>query len=285
MALFKILKGNKLDLPLLKTTGYMYITEDTGDMYVDISSSERIHLTSNDYVICNSNADAAIKTIEMVGFLDVPGAKLNVSFSKGHETIDGVINYFSISEVPIDFRDIVIAENTPYQFVRTADKWVCQGSNLSDLGVIASADELNYSVGLVGNIQNQINSVFNTLYAHERLMIQNGIIQCRASYSNGVLTLDQDLAYLALNNIWELRFIAPSDYLSSDTLKIASLTHDGTGSLYANYSLVDMNNSAISDGAWSQGAVISILINPQSNRAYINVGGSSGGQYIPVFGE
>lgn len=250
----------------------MYITEDTGDIYVDISSSDRIHLASNDYVVCNSSVDATVKSIEMIGFLDVPGAKLNVSFTNGHEIIDGVSNYFSISDVPIDFRGIVIAPNVPYQFLRTADKWVCQGSNLSDLGIEATAKELNYSVGLVGNIQNQINGVFNTLYAHERMLIQSGIIQCEASYADGILTLDQDLAYLRINNIWELRFIAPTDYLSTDTLKIASLNYDGTSKVYQTYALVDMKDNAISTGAWVQGAVVSILINSQTIKAYVKIG-------------
>ena len=39
MALFKILKGNKSSLPTKKVEGWMYITKDTGDIYVDISSS------------------------------------------------------------------------------------------------------------------------------------------------------------------------------------------------------------------------------------------------------
>ena len=42
MALFKILKGNKASLPVEKTEGYMYITKDTGDIYVDTASSNII---------------------------------------------------------------------------------------------------------------------------------------------------------------------------------------------------------------------------------------------------
>ena len=46
MALFKINKGNKMNLPLIKTEGYMYITEDVGDIYVDVSSNKRIRLNA-----------------------------------------------------------------------------------------------------------------------------------------------------------------------------------------------------------------------------------------------
>jgi hypothetical protein len=53
VALFKILKGNVENLPATKHEGYMYITEDTGDIYVDISSTtdetdgERIKLNAS----------------------------------------------------------------------------------------------------------------------------------------------------------------------------------------------------------------------------------------------
>lgn len=38
MALFKILKGQYENLPAVYHEGYMYITEDTGKIYVDIAS-------------------------------------------------------------------------------------------------------------------------------------------------------------------------------------------------------------------------------------------------------
>ena len=47
VALFKIFKGNAAKLPTAKTEGYMYITQDQGDIYVDISSTERKQLNAN----------------------------------------------------------------------------------------------------------------------------------------------------------------------------------------------------------------------------------------------
>jgi hypothetical protein len=47
VALFKIFKGNAAKLPSAKTEGYMYITQDRGDIYVDISSTERKQLNAN----------------------------------------------------------------------------------------------------------------------------------------------------------------------------------------------------------------------------------------------
>jgi hypothetical protein len=46
VALFKILKGSKIDLPSKITEGYMYITKDTGDIYVDLSTDKRIRLNA-----------------------------------------------------------------------------------------------------------------------------------------------------------------------------------------------------------------------------------------------
>ena len=43
MALFKILKGNKENLSETSITeGWMYITQDTGDTFVDVSASDRM---------------------------------------------------------------------------------------------------------------------------------------------------------------------------------------------------------------------------------------------------
>ena len=42
MALFKILKGSASNLPTTFHEGWMYITEDTGDIHVDISDTARI---------------------------------------------------------------------------------------------------------------------------------------------------------------------------------------------------------------------------------------------------
>ena len=54
MALFKIFKGNENNLPTTKTPGYMYITEDQGNIFVDLSTTERIQLNAKNA----STADA-----------------------------------------------------------------------------------------------------------------------------------------------------------------------------------------------------------------------------------
>ena len=47
MALFKILKGEKERLPSSSKEGWIYITEDSKDMYIFVSDSERIQLNAN----------------------------------------------------------------------------------------------------------------------------------------------------------------------------------------------------------------------------------------------
>lgn len=46
MALFKILKGTKANLPATKTEGQMYITTDDPGIYVDTNSSTRIQVAN-----------------------------------------------------------------------------------------------------------------------------------------------------------------------------------------------------------------------------------------------
>ena len=69
MALFKILRGSIKNLPKTKTEGYMYITEDVGDIYVDMSNSKRVRL----------NAEAAEK-IRKITYNSDGSYKSEVSF-------------------------------------------------------------------------------------------------------------------------------------------------------------------------------------------------------------
>jgi hypothetical protein len=59
VALFKILKGNKSNLPETKTEGYMYITRDTGDIYVDTESTSIVNNTEGTRI--QLNADKAYR--------------------------------------------------------------------------------------------------------------------------------------------------------------------------------------------------------------------------------
>ena len=55
MALFKIFKGNKANLPKAITPGFLYITEDTGDIYIDTSTSTRKQLNAHEADILRNN--------------------------------------------------------------------------------------------------------------------------------------------------------------------------------------------------------------------------------------
>lgn len=48
MALFKAYKGQKQFLPTSKVEGHIYFTTDTGELYVDVSNTERVQLTARD---------------------------------------------------------------------------------------------------------------------------------------------------------------------------------------------------------------------------------------------
>ena len=47
MALFKILKGQNANLPTSSKEGWIYVTEDTGDMHIFISDTNKIQLNAN----------------------------------------------------------------------------------------------------------------------------------------------------------------------------------------------------------------------------------------------
>ena len=47
MALLKFLKGNASSLPNISKEGWIYVTQDTADMHIFKTDSERIHLNAN----------------------------------------------------------------------------------------------------------------------------------------------------------------------------------------------------------------------------------------------
>ena len=76
MALFKINRGSKANLPETKTEGYMYITEDVGDIYVDLSSNERIRLNAESAEKVRKityNADGSYKSEVSLNYDDLKG--------------------------------------------------------------------------------------------------------------------------------------------------------------------------------------------------------------------
>ena len=70
MALFKINRGSAANLPTIKTEGYMYITEDAGEIYVDLSADKRIKL----------NAEAANKIHKLTKSADGTLSEVSLSY-------------------------------------------------------------------------------------------------------------------------------------------------------------------------------------------------------------
>lgn len=60
MALFKILKGNKENLPSTSTEGWVYVTQDTADMHIFTSASTKIQLNADKANALRNNSNKLI---------------------------------------------------------------------------------------------------------------------------------------------------------------------------------------------------------------------------------
>lgn len=110
MALFKILKGNENNLPTTKTPGYMYITEDQGNIFVDLSTTERIQLnaktaskaTSVYYGVCSTAANTAAKVLTVDDtFKLIEGAQITVKFTNSNSASSPTLNVNGTGAKPI----------------------------------------------------------------------------------------------------------------------------------------------------------------------------------------
>lgn len=89
MALFKILKGEKANLPLTYNEGWCYVTTDTHKLYIDSSSNK-----SGRFILNAENADSADKLNTNAG-----GTNQSVYFSNGIPV--AITNTFGSASVPV----------------------------------------------------------------------------------------------------------------------------------------------------------------------------------------
>lgn len=149
MALFKINRGSAANLPEKKTEGWMYITEDAGEIYVDLSASERIKL----------NAEAANKIRKLTTNTDGSSSEVSLSyddllaihkgFTDSINTINTELDTKMNTTNPVGSGSLTIGGTTPQLSVGTnnainAPYTYALGSNIEAMG--------NYSLGVGKNI-------------------------------------------------------------------------------------------------------------------------------------
>lgn len=97
VALFKILKGKKANLPNTYHEGYCYLTTDEGNLYIDTTDTAvgRIPLNGILYGICNTEANIAAKVVNTAsGFPKVlyTGLAIIIRFGKGSNVANPTLN-------------------------------------------------------------------------------------------------------------------------------------------------------------------------------------------------
>lgn len=151
MALFKILKGQKADLPATKHEGYAYVTADEHKMYIDITDANRIALNSDmadriPYAVNGENAVAYNKTITTTDPFELKtGALIAIKFTSedpgGTEEEDNIITfnvnntgrkqvYYRGARIPNEF----IASKKTYLFLYNGTQYELVGDVVPYLG-------------------------------------------------------------------------------------------------------------------------------------------------------
>lgn len=151
MALFKILKGQKADLPATKHEGYAYVTADEHKMYIDITAENRIALNSDmadriPYAVNNQNAATYNKTITTTDPFELKtGALIVIKFTAGtpggqtqeNNIITFNVNntgqknvYYRGARIPNEF---ILSDKT-YLFLYNGTQYELVGDVIPDLG-------------------------------------------------------------------------------------------------------------------------------------------------------
>ena len=177
MALFKISKGLKANLPSNKTEGYCYYTTDDSLFYIDykdangtlqrkaLNAKDAETLTGASLAKILNSSDIEIPTSKAV--LDALANKANASHNHDDRYYTETEIDEKIEEVKADASDkdvvVLLEAQRGIDAVKTiADDAYALAeskvSSLSDLDVTATAAELNYMSGVTSNVQEQIDS-------------------------------------------------------------------------------------------------------------------------------
>lgn len=150
MALFKILKGQKADLPATRHEGYAYVTADEHKMYIDITDANRIALNSDmadriPYAINNQNSITYNKIITTTDPFELKtGALIAIKFTAdnpgGITSTNNIITfnvnstgqknvYYRGARIPNEF----IIRNKTYLFLYNGTQYELVGDVVPDL--------------------------------------------------------------------------------------------------------------------------------------------------------
>ena len=150
MALFKILKGQKADLPATKHEGYAYVTADEHKMYIDITDSSRIALNSDladriPFATCPTAGTTAAKIVTTTDpFTLSTGSVIAIKFTnaspQAETTQNNIITfnvnntgaknvYYRGARIPNEF----FVQNKIYLFIYNGTQYELVGDVIPDL--------------------------------------------------------------------------------------------------------------------------------------------------------
>lgn len=157
MALFKINKGDSANLPSEIHEGWAYVTQDKGEFFVDIDTKTRKEL--------NPQADWNETDASSRAYIVNKPAALDADVTSDSETL-----IFDPIGVMPENPEMVAIANGGTGASDTASARKNLGVNLPNLGITASAAELNYMDGVTSNVQIQLDSKQSTV------TVSNGVL-------------------------------------------------------------------------------------------------------------
>lgn len=266
MALFKVFKGLKANLPSAKTAGYCWYTIDDSLFYIDYEDEngvvQRQALNAKD---AETLAGASLATILNSSDVEIPTSKAVLTALSDFATNDSVASVKDELQANIDGKadsshnhdtsDItsgtLSSDRLPTVPVSKGGTGATTAAGaLTNLGLTATATELNYMDGVTSSVQTQLNKKASSSHTHSYLPLSGGTIDGRLSVhgygNNGGLNLDGYQGRLELRAEIGTASIACVDGTNSASLIFSpnkpanegvkfSMKKDGTLSLYKLY--------------------------------------------------
>lgn len=171
MALFKIKKGLKANLPKTYNEGYCYFTTDDGKMYIDTSnaSSGRVCLNA-----AKADQLATARTITLSGdasgSVSFDGSK-NVTLTVDIEELDNIKEAIDTKQATITGAATTITSSN-----LTANRALISNSSGKVAVSAVTSTELGYLDGVTSNIQTQLDGKAASSHNHSASNITSGTL-------------------------------------------------------------------------------------------------------------
>lgn len=222
MSLFKAFRGNKSNLPQTINDGAIYAIQDTEELYIDISGTQRIKIT--DFIEVATENDLPLAPLTNKLYYSVDNSSLFKYDNTWHKI--GISNYSELTNKPF-INNIELSGNKTLEDLGIQP--IGDYALKSDLSNVVYVDDLTSGdiEGINASyLENKSGSYYQNISA-----TYNAVAVFSEGSSAYTLTLS-DTGLTVTPTFFSLRFIAPNNYVANSSFIFNGITYTAVNAAF-----------------------------------------------------